>query len=106
MKHLVGYVSGVQFERISDIEPLMEKIVDTCNLTVVNRAFHQFEPFGVTGVLVLSESHFSVHTYPEDNIVYVDIFCCSADFDPEHAGRVILNTFNGTHAAWQVIHRK
>jgi S-adenosylmethionine decarboxylase proenzyme len=74
-------------------------------LTVVNKAFHQFEPFGVTGVLVLSESHFSVHTYPERDCIYLDIFCCADHFDPEEAGRIILTEFNGTGADWQVVNR-
>lgn len=84
----------------------MEQIADECALTVVSRAFHQFEPIGVTGVLVLSESHFSVHTYPENNSVYLDIFCCSETFDPEKAGRTILRVFNATDAEWQVVSRR
>jgi DNA-directed RNA polymerase specialized sigma54-like protein len=56
MKHLIGHVTGVCLETIDELEPLMEQIADECKLTVVSRAFHQFEPVGVTGVLVLSES--------------------------------------------------
>jgi S-adenosylmethionine decarboxylase proenzyme len=106
MKHLIGHVTGVCLETIDELEPLMEQIADECKLTVVSRAFHQFEPVGVTGVLVLSESHFSVHTYPENNSVYLDIFCCSETFDPEKAGRIILRVLNATDAEWQVVLRK
>jgi S-adenosylmethionine decarboxylase len=105
MKHLIGRVSGVTIKYIDELEPLMEHVADKCRLTVVGRAFHQFEPFGVTGVLVLSESHFSVHTYPENETIYLDIFCCADHFDPEEAGRVILSAFNGSCAEWQVIDR-
>lgn len=105
MKHLIGRVSGVQIKFIDELEPLMEIIADKCGLTVVGRAFHQFDPFGVTGVLVLSESHFSVHTYPENDNLYLDIFCCSDHFDPEKAGQIILSEFNGTDAEWQVVNR-
>lgn len=105
MKHLIGHVSGVCIENIEELEPLMEQIATECALTVVSRAFHQFEPVGVTGVLVLSESHFAVHTYPENNSLYLDIFCCSETFDPEHAGRVILRVFNASNAEWQVVVR-
>jgi S-adenosylmethionine decarboxylase proenzyme len=106
MKHLIGHVTGVCIETIDELEPLMEQIADECALTVVSRAFHQFEPIGVTGVLVLSESHFSVHTYPENNSVYLDIFCCSETFDPEKAGRIILRVFSATDAEWQVVSRR
>ena len=105
MKHLIGRVSGVCIEYIDQLEPLMEQIAEECRLTVVSRAFHQFEPIGVTGVLVLSESHFSVHTYPENNQLYLDIFCCSETFDPEKAGRIIVRTFGATDAEWQVVTR-
>ena len=105
MKHLIGRVNGVCIETIDQLEPLMEQIADECVLTVVSRAFHQFEPVGVTGVLVLSESHFSVHTYPENDSVYLDIFCCSETFDPEKAGRTILRVLEATSADWQVVVR-
>ena len=105
MKHLIGRVNGVCIETIDQLEPLMEQIADECALTVVSRAFHQFEPVGVTGVLVLSESHFSVHTYPENDSVYLDIFCCSETFDPEKAGRTILRVLEATSADWQVVVR-
>jgi S-adenosylmethionine decarboxylase proenzyme len=105
MKHLIGHVSGVCVETIEQLEPLMEQIAEECDLLVVSRAFHQFEPVGVTGVLVLAESHFSVHTYPEKDAVYLDIFCCSEKFDPEHAGRVILRVMNASNAEWQVVIR-
>lgn len=105
MKHLIGRVSGVCIETIDELEPLMEEIARKCKLTVVSRAFHQFEPVGVTGVLVLSESHFAVHTYPENNSLYLDIFCCADHFEPEAAGRVILSVLNGSTAEWQVVVR-
>ena len=105
MKHLIGRINGVCIETIDQLEPLMEQIADECALTVVSRAFHQFDPVGVTGVLVLSESHFSVHTYPENDSVYLDIFCCSETFDPEKAGRTILRVLEATSADWQVVVR-
>lgn len=105
MKHLIGRVSGVHVWRVDELEPIMERVADKCKLTVVNKAFHQFRPFGATGVLVLSESHFSVHTYPETGYIYLDIFCCADHFDPEAAGRIILAEFNGTDAEWQVVDR-
>lgn len=106
MKHLIGRVSGVCIEYIDQLEPLMEQIAEEGGLTVVSRAFHQFEPIGVTGVLVLSESHFSVHTYPENNQLYLDIFCCSESFDPEKAGQIIVRMFEATDAEWQVVTRR
>jgi len=82
----------------------MDKVALDCGFTVVNRAFHQFEPFGVTGVLVLAESHFSAHTYPENNMTYIDVFCCSPTFNPSFCAGSIEKRFGG-HLEWTVIDR-
>ena len=50
---------------------------------VVNSTFHAFEPQGVSGVVVISESHFAVHAWPEHDYAAVDLFTCGpgVDFD-------------------------
>jgi S-adenosylmethionine decarboxylase len=59
----------------------------------VNHAFHQFEPHGTTGVLVLAESHFSAHTYPEKNMIYIDVFSCK-EFNNDTVIKSIKDAFN------------
>ncbi|HMR10371.1 MAG TPA: adenosylmethionine decarboxylase, partial [Polyangiaceae bacterium] len=49
--------------------------------TVVGEAFHHFAPQGVSGTLVIAESHISLHTWPEQGYVAVDIFTCG-ELDP------------------------
>lgn len=105
MKHLVGVLSGPVINFTSELEIGMDKVAKECGFTVVNRAFHQFEPVGVTGVLVLAESHFSAHTYPEDNMTYIDVFCCSPFFNPELCAHSIEKAFGG-HLDWSVINRR
>ena len=56
---------------------------------VVGEAFHQFDPFGVSGVLLIAESHFSIHTWPEDGFVGVDVFTCGEEMDPDIAISVL-----------------
>lgn len=58
---------------------------DTAGMQVVGEVFHQFEPAGVTGVVLLAESHLSVHTWPELRFAAVDVYVC--DFNRENAGR-------------------
>ena len=106
MAHLIGHVTGVSISETNVLEDLMDQVAEKCKFTVVARAFHQFHPQGATGVLVLSESHFSAHTYPEDNLVYIDVFCCSASFDPEACSRIILNVFGASDGRWQVVNRR
>jgi S-adenosylmethionine decarboxylase len=105
MKHLIGHVDGVWVSQTRHLETIMNRIAEKCEFTVVNRAFHQFEPHGTTGVLVLSESHFSAHTYPEINRVYIDVFCCSPNFDPEFCAVAIEEEFAAISGTWKVIGR-
>lgn len=50
-------------------------------LNVVEEKFHQFKPYGVSGVMVLKESHFTIHTWPEHNYAAVDLFICEETVD-------------------------
>jgi S-adenosylmethionine decarboxylase len=103
--HLLGQVDGVWVSKASHLEGIMNRIAERCGFTVVGRSFHQFEPHGTTGVLVLSESHFSAHTYPELNKIYIDVFCCSPDFDPELTSKIIEKEFVAGSARWEVVGR-
>jgi S-adenosylmethionine decarboxylase len=101
----LGFVDGVWVSRVKHLENIMNRIAERCEFTVVSRAFHQFEPHGATGVLVLAESHFSAHTYPEHNRVYIDVFCCSPNFDPKFCASVIEEEFAALRGTWQVVER-
>lgn len=103
--HLVGYIEGVWVAKSAHLENIMKRIAEKCRFTVVSQAFHQFEPHGTTGVLVLAESHFSAHTYPEDNKIYIDVFCCSPDFDPEFVIVTIEEEFAALNGHWDVLDR-
>ena len=105
MRHLVGHIDGVWVSCATHLEGIMFRIAEKCGFTVVARSFHQFEPHGTTGVLVLAESHFSAHTYPEHNRIYIDVFCCSPNFDPSKCMTVIEEEFSADSAKWQVISR-
>lgn len=59
------------------IRVLMKRIVEECELTEVSNFFHKFgREGGVTGVVLLKESHLSIHTWPEFNYAAVDLFLC------------------------------
>ncbi len=72
---------------VDDAEPLRRvaawetRLPDACRAagaTVLGARFHQFEPEGVTGVVLLAESHASLHTWPEAGLVTLDVFTCGA----------------------------
>lgn len=67
---------------VSEVKKTMNKAVSESKLTSLKDYFFQFNPVGVTGVCVLSQSHFSIHTWPEKNFASIDIFTCGP---PEQA---------------------
>lgn len=68
------------------------------NATILDYFFHPFKPVGVTGVVIIAESHFSIHTWPEFEHAAIDIFTCGKDMKPEKAIEVFLKVFSAkTH---------
>jgi len=55
--------------------------VERAGLTIVGERFHQFEPQGVTGAVILAESHLAIHTWPEMGSVTVDVYVCNFTTD-------------------------
>jgi S-adenosylmethionine decarboxylase len=95
--HLILNLYDVSETLLTDIKigkPLLDKIVKELKLTVVSETGHQFQPYGYTYAFVLSESHFTIHTYPELKSCYIDIFCCNKEFNPKSATNFIKFIFN------------
>src|SRR3972149_7516628 len=58
------------------LEHLLVDAAKRAGATVVEKAFHQFNPHGVSGVVIIAESHLFIHTWPEHGYAAVDIFTC------------------------------
>lgn len=101
MKHLIGHIDGVWVSRANHLEVIMNRIAERSGFNVVSRAFHQFEPHGASGVLLLSEGHFSTHAYPERNMIYIDVICCISD----SCSLIIEEEFAALKGTWDVIMR-
>lgn len=63
------------------LEHLMNAAADAIRATRVTSSFHEFSPHGLSGVVVIAESHLAVHTWPEHKVACIDLFTCSADMD-------------------------
>lgn len=63
-------------ERFEPMRELLHEIVGTERLKVIGERFHQFQPSGYTGYLLLAQSHVSVHSWVEDRMVTLDVLCC------------------------------
>lgn len=80
-RHLLAEYHGCPGELLDDLETMrsrMEEASREAGATPVRSLFHRFSPQGVTGVVVIEESHFSVHTWPEHGYAAVDFFTCGA----------------------------
>jgi S-adenosylmethionine decarboxylase proenzyme len=70
-----------EFTVAEALRALCLKSVQDAGLTIVGDAFHQFEPQGVTGTVLLAESHLAIHTWPERAFVTVDVYVCNLATD-------------------------
>ena len=89
-KHLI--IEFFQCDRsilneLKTLENHLLAAVELSGATVIQPCFHQFSPHGITGVVVVAESHFAVHTWPEYGYCALDIFTCGDNVD----GRKALN---------------
>jgi S-adenosylmethionine decarboxylase proenzyme len=71
-------------DELDQIELLMRSAAEAAGATVVTSAFHRFAPQGVSGVVVVEESHLSIHTWPERGYAAVDFYTCG-ECRPERA---------------------
>jgi len=70
---------------IDDIEEIMISVAKQVNTTIISSNFNQFYPYGVSGVLIISESHFTIHTWVDEGFVAIDMFVCDLDIDLDKA---------------------
>lgn len=62
------------------VEDIMTAAATISGATIIKPFFHTFSPQGVSGIIVISESHFAIHTWPEYSYAAVDLFSCSDFF--------------------------
>jgi S-adenosylmethionine decarboxylase len=87
-RHVAVDAWGVDFEKLNNAEWLQAQMVeaaDVCGATVLSVQAKQFEPQGATVLVLLSESHISIHTYPEKGFAALDCYTCGETVDPELA---------------------
>lgn len=85
-RHFIASYTGCNHGALSDVGNLKEaflKAVDECGATLLDSADYIFPPDGMTMVALLSESHASIHTYPEHDACFVDLFTCGTQCSAE-----------------------
>jgi S-adenosylmethionine decarboxylase proenzyme len=83
--HIICELSGCSPDLLSDVDgvrTVMERAALEANAEILKVAFHRFQPQGVSGVVVIAESHLSIHTWPESGYAAVDFYTCG-----DHRGK-------------------
>ena len=100
--HLLIELYGCDVEILNDCEKI-EKIMNTAallaNAHIVGNIFHQFNPHGISGVVIIAESHFSIHTWPEYGYAAIDIFTCGNEMRTDLAYAYMIEHFKAKSSA-------
>ena len=75
------------------VENTMNEAAEVAGATIIKSVFHKFSPHGVSGVIVIAESHLAIHTWPEYGYAAVDIFTCGETIEPWLAFNYIKEKF-------------
>jgi S-adenosylmethionine decarboxylase len=76
------------------VKASMLEAAHRAHATIVNQVFHEFSPFGVSGVVVITESHLAIHTWPEYRFAAVDVFSCGDLLQPQLAAEYLAERFS------------
>ena len=80
-------------ERVGPVEEILVTAAKRCKATIIEVAFHEFNPFGVSGMVIIAESHLAIHTWPEFKYAAVDIFTCGETLIPDQAAEYVAQRF-------------
>lgn len=87
-----------------DSEQILLMAAKAMQAHVIESRFHAFAPYGVSGVVVIAESHLTVHTWPEHNYAAVDVFSCG-ELDLEAGLKVLIAAYKAERFEQQTIKR-
>lgn len=102
MNRSIGYqvlidIYECNYEKMEDLEyvkDMMKELAKILNTNIRQVAFEKFEPYGISGVLIISESHITIHTWPEYRYAGIDIFTCSKKVEYDKAIDFVLKKLN------------
>ena len=102
-RHLLLELKDCNRELLSDLDFLRNTLLSAAReagATIMGDSFHVFEPYGgVSGVVIIAESHLSIHTWPEYGYAAVDIFTCGDSLHPELAVDLLTNALEAKNTS-------
>jgi S-adenosylmethionine decarboxylase len=98
-RHILAEIYGCNYDLLNDVDTVEEFMISAAleaGAEIREFVFHKFSPQGVSGVVVISESHLAIHTWPELGYAAVDVFTCGDTVDPWDACRYLVEAFRAT----------
>ena len=93
--HLLLELKDCNRERLSDLDFIRNILLSAAReagATIIGESFHSFPPYGgVSGMVIIAESHLSIHTWPEYGYAAVDIFTCGDRLHPQRAVQMLIS---------------
>lgn len=96
-KHIIAELFQCQSDILDNLEAIKIMMISAAiaaGAKVEEVSFHRFSPQGISGVVIISESHLTIHTWPELGYAAVDIFTCGEDTRPWDAYNYIVEKLN------------
>lgn len=95
-----GYLNNVDY-----IRKIMVEAAEQAGATIVTETFHHFSPHGVSGAVIIAESHLSIHTWPEYGYAAVDLFTCGDSVSSEQAFNHLRDSLESEQVSTMEMHR-
>lgn len=100
-RHILIEYYNCEKEKLNDtnlVEKLMNEAAHRSGATIVESVFHTFNPYGVSGAVIISESHLTIHTWPEYGYASVDIYTCGDTVNPWLGFKYLEDELGATHS--------
>lgn len=105
-RHVLIELYGCKPKIIEDnqlIEKLMNEAAVESGATIVDSVFHMFNPYGVSGAVIIEESHLTIHTWPEYEYASVDVYTCGDSVDPWVAEQYLAKVLGASaHESFEI----
>jgi S-adenosylmethionine decarboxylase len=106
--HLLVELYGCEasaLENEASVASAMHEAAVQSEATVVAQSFHEFKPYGVSGAVIIQESHYTIHTWPEHGYAAVDLFYCGGTVRVHKAVEVLQDRFKPERIKFLVVRR-
>lgn len=105
--HALGHQIVAEFYQcnsalLDDVEYIAKAMFDSAQVagaTIITQTFHHFSPYGVSGAVIIAESHLAIHTWPEYGYAAVDLFTCGSSVSSEKAFDYLKKALEAEHVS-------